>query len=241
MYSMYSERASIGVINPLGPCTNHALNRFAPKGVSFAVTGLKFDGPTPEGLVALADQVEEAAKMFSKKKDNYNVVLFGCTSGSLIKGYGFDKEMIEIIERVSGRKGLTTTTAVLEAFEALGAKKTVVMTPYPDDTNQIEKKFLEDNGIEVLSITGVPLRGGQGEFCHASREFLYRHAKRLKMEGADCFFMSCMGLYTMEFINIMEEDFGLPVITSQQATLWACLRHSGINDKMPHLGKLFTL
>ena len=176
--------------------------------------------------------------MYRKKR--HDVVLFGCTSGSCIKGYGFDKECIERIERACGWPGLTTSTAVLEAFRALGLRRTVVMTPYPEDTNQAEKKFLEDNGLEVTSITGVGFNR-VGEFSHPGKYFLYRKAKELKTEGAEVFFLSCMGLATMELVEILEEDLGMPVITSHQASLWACLRHSRINDKLPGLGKLFTI
>lgn len=70
------------------------------EGVSFDSTRLWFPGPTPEGLVFLSDQLEEAAKMY--RKSPHDVILFGCTSGSCIKGYGFDKECIERIERASG-------------------------------------------------------------------------------------------------------------------------------------------
>ena len=45
-----------------------------------------------------------------------------------------------------------------------------------------------------------------------------------------------MGLATMELVQAMEDDFGIPVITSHQASLWACLRHSRIKDKLPNLG-----
>ena len=236
---MYSRRARIGIITPLGEQVEHAFNYFAPDGVAFVTTGLNFPGPTPEGLIFLSDQVEETAKKYAK--GHFDVILFGCTSGSCIKGFGFDKEMIRRIERASGHQGLTTSTAVLEAFRALGCKKTVVMTPYPDDTNAAEKKFLEDNGVGVISITGVERGGGKGEFCHASREFLYRYAKKLSIEGADSFFLSCMGLATLDFVQELEDDLGVPVITSHQASLWGCLRHAGINDKLPGLGKLFTL
>ena len=179
--------------------------------------------------------------MYAKKR--HDVILFGCTSGSCIKGYGFDKECIERIERASGWPGLTTSTAVLEAFQALGLNKTVVMTPYPDATNQAEKKFLEDNGIEVTSITGIgfnELPKAYGE-KHPNKAFLYRNAKKLKTEGAEVFFLSCMGLATMELVQVLEEDLGMPVITSHQASLWACLRHCKVNDKLPGLGKLFTI
>ena len=118
MENYYGWRARIGVIAPIDDKVEYAFNKYAPEGVSFDSTRLWFPGPTPEGLVFLSDQLEEAAKMY--RKSPHDVILFGCTSGSCIKGYGFDKECIERIERASGCPGLTTSTAVLEAFEALG-------------------------------------------------------------------------------------------------------------------------
>ena len=71
--------------------------------------------------------------------------------------------------------------------------------------------------------------------------FLYRNATRMDLKGADTFFLSCMGLTTMEVIDDLEKNMGIPVITSHQATLWSALRHCRIGTKMPKLGKLFTL
>ena len=237
---MYSKRARIGVIAPIDDQVEYAFNKYAPDGVSFDSTRLWFPGPTPEGLIYLSDQVEESAKMYTKLP--HDVILFGCTSGSCIKGFGWDKELIAQIERASGCKGLTTSTCVLEAYKALGVHKTVVMTPYPDATNEAEKKFMEDNGIEVISITGVGFNPMKTYgYKHADRTFLYRAAKALDMTGADSFFLSCMGLSTMELCEIFEEDFGIPFISSHQASLWGCLRAAGIKDKLPGLGKLLTL
>lgn len=235
---MYSRRARIGVIAPLDDQVEYAFNKYAPDGVSFDSTRLSFPGPTPEGLIYLSNQLEDAAKMYAKKP--HDVVLFGCTSGSCIKGYGFDKECIARIERACGWPGLTTSTAVLEAFKALGLNRTVVMTPYPEETNLAEKKFLEDNGLEVTSITGIGFNRING-IANPTKEFLYRNAKKLKLEGAEVFFLSCMGLATMELVEILEEDLGMPVITSHQASLWSALRHCRVNDKLPGLGKLFTI
>lgn len=236
---MYSWRARIGVIAPTDGKIGHAFEKYAPEGVVFDCSKMTFPGPTPEGLIYLSDQVEEKARAYQGNVP-YDVILFGCTSGSCIKGYGFDKECIERIERASGYPGLTTSTAVLEAFEALGLNKTVVMTPYPEETNQAEKKFLEDNGLEVTSITGIGFNR-IGPYGHPSKYHLYNNAKKLKTEGAEVFFLSCMALATMELVEVLEEDLGIPVITSHQASLWACLRHAGIRDKLPGLGKLFTL
>ena len=45
----------------------------------------------------------------------------------------------------------------------------------------------------------------------------------------------------MGVIREMEEDFGLPVITSNQASLWASLRLARVGARTGGLGRLFTL
>ena len=88
--------------------------------------------------------------------------MFGCTSGSFIKGMGWDQECIKRIEKASGSPGLTTSTAVMEALNALGAKSVAVLTPYPDATNEAERKFLENNGVHVTNIAGMDMSGVPG-------------------------------------------------------------------------------
>ena len=83
------------------------------------------------------------------------------------------------------------------------------MTPYPEETNEAEKKFLEDNGITVTSITGVGFNK-VGEYAHPGKAFLYRQAKKLKTEGAEVFFLSCMGLATME-LDVYKRQLFRPI------------------------------
>lgn len=246
-------RASIGVISPVGEAVERAFNLYAPEGVTINSTKIWFPGPSVEGLIHLTDQLEGAAKIFARQR--HDVVFFGCTSGSLIKGKGFDLECIRRIESSSGgAKGLTTSTAVLEAFERLGVSSTAVVTPYPDEVNEAERKFLEDNGIHVTYIEGMadsPVRNvpsvSQGivrqnmDAGDIPQARLYRAAKELKRDGAESIFISCAGLNTTEIIDLLEEDLNIPVITSNQAGLWSALRHSEVGTKIPKLGKLFTL
>lgn len=239
---MYGWRAKIGLITPMSENAEHAFHIYAPEGVSFSSMKIKFPGPTPEGLMILTDQLEETAAKY--KGYDLDLVVFGCTSGSCIKGQGWDQECIARIERASGSPGLTTSTAVLEAMGALGTKKVAVLTPYPEDTNQAEKKFLEDNGFEVTNIVGMDMSqfAAKGQrFEDADEHFLYQHSTRVDLKGADTFFLSCMGLTTMEIIDSLETTLEVPVITSHQATLWSALRHCRIGAKLPKQGKLFTL
>ena len=171
----------------------------------------------------------------------FDVITFGCTSGSLVGGTGFDQKCIERIEQTCGYPGLTTSTSLLDAFRALGVSSTAVVTPYPDETNVLEKKFLEDNGIHVTVI-----RGMTSERCIldelSDRPYdIYQHVKALDLTGAESIFISCTGMNALDIISMIETDFGLPVLTSNQVTLWGALRKARVGDKIPYLGKLFTI
>ena len=50
-----------------------------------------------------------------------------------------------------------------------------------------------------------------------------------------------MGLPTLGVIDILEQDLGKPVISSNQVTLWKLLRMAGVNtrDSMQCFGSLF--
>lgn len=245
-------RARIGIISPIGEAAERAFNLYSPEGVAINSTKIWFPGPTEEGLLHLGEQLESAAKIFAKQR--HDLVFFACTTGSLIRGVGYDKECIERIEAASGCAGLTTSTAVLEAFERLGVGSTAVVTPYPDATNEAERRFLEDNKIYVTNIEGMPdspirdvpsMSEGivpvKGDAADIEPARLYRAAKELALNGAESLFISCAGMNTMEIVGMLEEDLGVPVITSNQAGLWSALRHCRVGTKNPSLGRLFTL
>lgn len=51
-------------------------------------------------------------------------------------------------------------------------------------------------------------------------------------------FISCTNLASLGVIAALERDLGKPVITSNQACFWACLRRLGLRDAIGGHGKL---
>ena len=90
-----------------------------------------------------------------------------------------------------------------------------------------------------MDVSYIRCNGRKMEAC--DEYFLYRNAMKMDLKGADTFFLSCMGLSTLEIVEEMETAMGIPVVTSHQATLWSALRHCRVGAKLPHLGKLFTI
>jgi maleate isomerase len=232
-------RGRIGLITvSVGSSTESEFNMYVPVGVAVLTTRVPLERISVEALIKMAPYVDEAASLLAGAE--VDVIVFACTAGSLVKGAGYDKEIIERLQSRTGLPVTTTSTGVAEAFSALEVKKIAVATPYPDEVNKAEKAFLEGSGFEVVSIKGLALL--EPRLVPQIRpEEMYRLTKEVFTAEADGVFISCTGLHVDTIIEMLEKDLKSPVITSNQASLWSALRKIHINEKIEGLGKLFEL
>lgn len=232
-YRPYGWRAKIGLIVPSTNTINEPeFYRMAPEGISIHSGRAINAGPaTQENYDRMARGVLEAADLI--KTAEVDVVAYGCTSGSIV--CSLDELCDGMSERV-GVPAIATAGAVVAALRALGVKRIAVGTPYIDYVNQREKEFLEQYGFDVVCIEGLDLGHTQEERRDIGRvppQVAYRLARDIDRQDADAIFLSCTNLATIDMIERIEEELGKPVVTSNQATLWACLRllrlSSGVN------------
>lgn len=229
----------MGLVLPqTGSAPEHEYHKYLPEGVTITTTRILFERVDPQGLEEMSRRVADGAKLIATA--GQDIIVFPCTTGSLIKGYGYDQELIRQIREATGvERAMTTSTAVVRALKAVGAKKLIVTTPYSAEVDAIEKKFLEDNGFEVLAIRGL---GFTDPLCmpRVTPDQMYNLTKRTDLPKADAVFVSCTGLGIIDSIPSLERDLGKCVITSNQATWWATLRELGIRERYD-LGRLFQL
>ncbi len=110
-------------------------------------------------------------------------------------------------------------------------------TPYPLNVNEIEKKFLEDNGFKVLKCDGMDLTDNN-ILAHLTPNVLYRLAKAVDVPEADGVFISCTGLDALDVIEPLEQDLGKPVVTSNQASYWLAFKMAKIGEPIEGYGRL---
>jgi maleate cis-trans isomerase len=65
---------------------------------------------------------------------------------------------------------------------------------------------------------------------------MYDFARRSVSDKAEILFISCMGLRTVGVIRALEEDLGIPVVTSNQASFWQALRLAGVKAHIEGFG-----
>ena len=235
---MYGWRAKIGLLVPMTNTTiEPEFNKLAPDGVSIFAARLPTLGvDTVESLLEMQKHLEEACDRLAINPD---IIVYGCTTGSLVKGVGFDKEIARKIEDTSRVPATTTSTAVVDAFLRMKIKQIVIGTPYNDELNEREVNFLEKSGFTVLNVKGLNL--SPSERREKDPIVAYRLAKEVFHPRADGVFISCTNFRTIEIIEKLERDLNRPVITSNQATMWKALRIVGINDHIKGYGKLLML
>ncbi len=185
-----------------------------------------------------SDQLEHAAALLVWA--DVDVIVFACTTGSLVHGVGWDREVAGRIERASGRPATTTTTAVLGALRAVGATSLAVTTPYVEELNAIERRFLEASGFAVASIGGLGCVT-DAEIGRLDPADAVSLVERVDTPEADAIFISCTNFHCLPAIASLERQVGKPVVTSNLAGAWAALRQLGIADTIPGYGQLLHL
>lgn len=232
-----------GVLVPPGNVAVEAeFRRFLPAGVEGHASRLYRRTPevTYEGHLEMLRSVETAAASLAQVAPE--VILFCCTSASFMQGRGKDTEIADGIRAKTGIPAIATATAVAAALAALGAKRIYMVTPYRDDFNQLEVKFMGEHGVAVPELdafrcrTTVEIR--DIESATVAELVL---ANRAKAAAADAVFISCTNLHSMDQIARLEAELKKPVVTSNSATLWAGLSAMGISGAGLGAGRLFEI
>lgn len=240
---MYGKRGRIGLISLATDLTvQPEIARMVPDGIAVyaAPITLPRGEVTPESLVEMTanDELERAAEKLAWAE--VDVILFACTSGSFIHGLGWDHELIERIESASKIPATTTSTTVIAALTTVQARKLSVATPYLDSVNELEKKYFEASGFDVVSVSGLGLELDR-DIARLEPSDAIAQVTQTVVPEADTVFISCTDYHVLEAIDEIEINVGKTVVTSNQAGTWGALRKMGVTDSISGAGRLMTM
>jgi maleate cis-trans isomerase len=234
----YGWRARIGLIVP---ATNTNMepefHRLSPPGVMVTTTRLLLPGAqTRTPLDAMAANLDNAAAQLATC--NLDLVAYGHTAGSFVMPC---EEIAGRIAEKTGGLAITAFQGVRAALAAFGAKKIAVATPYTAWTNELEEKFLAENGIAVTGIRGLDLGHDMDERTAVGQvppQVAIRLARSIDSPDADLLFISGTNFACLDMVPVLEDILGKPVITSTQATFWHALRTLGLDTPIHGAGSL---
>jgi len=186
-------------------------------------------------LASMASGIGDAAGLIVPEVQ-LDTICYACTSGSVV--IGEDRVFAELNRGAPRAKPTSIISGVMRGLEALNARKIVVATPYVDPVNEIERRYMEERGFDVLHIEGLSIENDE-DMVRVTPDYILQFAKQVDRPEAEAIFISCGALRSVEIIEALEQQTGKPVVTSNQAMMWDCLRLAGVHDKHDRYGRLF--
>lgn len=233
-------RARIGLVMP---STNTAfeswLPRVAPEGVSFHFGRMPFSRATSIESALESMENEESAAVQQVMDCEPDVLLFACTASSIVKGVDGDRALIKRLKEQTKVPCTTITDAIVRAFAQLGTRRICIASPYPAALDKLESEFFTAAGLEVVGIHGLDLND-PADMCDVDPGEIYRFARSVWNPNAEALLLSCGAFRGQSIVSALEQDLGVPVVTSITATLWAGLRLAGIMAPVPGFGVLLS-
>jgi maleate isomerase len=207
-----------------------------PAGVQPHVTRLRMTGPNRGPLASVLPRIEEATRALTDAR--CEVVAFHCTANSMEEGRGGEERILAAMARAGAARATTTATAIRRAFDALGARRVVLITPYDQRTTDHEAEFLHESGYQVLHAVGYALDGSDA-YCATPPAYWRERVLEAARPDADVYFVSCANISVFSLIEELERRLDRPIITSNQAVVWDCIRALGWPDRGGCPGRLF--
>ena len=232
--------ARIGLIIPSSNrLTEPQLRHFAPLELGVHVTRLQMTGKWNRPLSALGDDIQRAAGALADAK--CDIIVFHCTGHAMEEGPDGDARTRALIENATGIEAISTASAIQEALDALQLKRLILLTPYDQDTNDHEIDYIRQIGLTVVHDVALALPGSDQYLAQPPERWVALAVEHAR-DGADGYFLSCTNTTQIEAIEPIERKLGKPVVNSNQAVLWACVKRLraklGAAEFAPGLGRL---
>jgi maleate cis-trans isomerase len=230
-------RARIGLIIPsVNTFSEPQFNRFAPPGLGIHVARARVAGPWKRPLPEMAGEIATSAQLLADCEPD--LIVFHCTDTSMSQGPQGEGRILDIVRDATGIDAVATSRLVLEALQVLELKRVTLLTPYRSNRAIID--YLNASGVEV--VRDVALKLAPMDFGTITPAQWTELAAENDDPDVDGVFLSCTNTTQIEAIADIERKLGKPVVNSNQAVLWGCLRKLSATlaplPAMPALGRL---
>jgi maleate cis-trans isomerase len=230
-------RARIGLIIPsVNTFSEPQFNHFAPAGLAVHVARARVAGEWKRPLPQMREEIATSARLLSDCSPD--LIVFHCTDTSMTQGPDGEGGILGTVREASGIEALATSRLVVDALRALGLRRLVLLSPYQSNENVI--RYLSATGFAVVH--DVALRLKAAEFGTVTPRRWLELAREHDRAEADGIFLSCTNTTQIEAIQPIERALGKPVVNSNQAVLWGCIRRLkralAPLAPMPELGRL---
>ena len=206
-----------------------------PRSVSVHFARLTMTEVSDAGLARQDDDVVAQARQLAAA--HVEVILFCLTAASFYKGLDYDAGLKRRIEDHSGKPAMTAARTIIDALSVLGVRRIALATPFVPEVNEVSRGFLVDNGFDVVAGEGLAYVDNFS-IALIDPDTVRDLVRRVNTGAAEAIVIPGGNMPCLSIAEELEEELGKPVITTNQAGIWALLRHLGGFERLAGLGQL---
>ena len=224
-----------GVLIPSTNTTVEMEARLLPSSYQAHIGRLMTSAPGQAFSPPRDDDVDYQSRLLGTAK--VELVILAQTSASVFAD-DYDEVTTRRMSAGAGVPAVTSAQAVGRAVKALGARRIALVSPYSQAVNQrAAHLFSTKHGLETVAFEGF---GATDSYAigNLGPENARDAFARIDRSEIEVFVVPGGNFPTMASIAGWEREFGKPVVTTNQASIWAMLVMLKTGDKIAGYGRL---
>jgi maleate isomerase len=229
----------VGMIKPTRrPGTLEEIIPFLPPGVGMIPVYLDITRGTRDEFAIVMPAYEKEVALLAEQR--CDVIHAEGAPPFMVQGYKREAEIVDGWARKYKTPVFTSSQNQVNALRALGAKRFVGATYFPPDQNAIYAKYFTDAGFTVLSMDGIDVPFNQVQNVPSAQIAAYIKQSFAKAQGVDAIYMLGSGWRTIDIIEPLERELGVPVVHPVVARAWEIQKRLHLHVPIPGYGKLLA-
>ena len=214
------------------------LDSLIPATIKFVSVTMNFTRGTEAEFTASMPGYE--AKSAELAHMGANVVRPSGAPPFMLLGYRGEQAIISGWEKKYGVPMFTSGQNHVHALRALGIKKFVGASYFPEKLNATFARYFTDAGFQVLSMEGIDSPFAEVPQVPAAKIFEFMKSLAAKQSSAEAIYMLGSAWKTLDIIDALEESTGLPVVHPGPARCWETQLRLGLRHPIAHYGRLLS-
>jgi len=225
------------------PAMLRAREQVHPERFTFHSSRMRMQEVTKEELEAMDRDSDRCAAELSDAR--MDVMGYACLVAIMSMGHGYHRVSEARLHKVTVGNGaptpvVTSAGALIDGLKTLGAKKISLLAPYMKPLTRLVIDYIENEGIEVLDSISLEIPNNLevgARDPNAPAEIV----KKLNINGADAIVASaCVQMPSLPSVQVIEDRYGLPVVSSSVCTTFQMLQKLGLKTAVPNAGSLLS-
>jgi maleate isomerase len=134
----------------------------------------------------------------------------------------------------------TSGTSHIDALRALGVKRFFGATYFRGDINRIYRDYFADAGLDCLDMVGMDVDFDKVQWLPSEAVYRFIADAFHKQPGAEAIYMLGPAWRTLDIIETLERELGVPVVHAVPAQCSDIQRHLGLREPVQGFGRLIA-